>query len=126
VRKGRGAAYHRNGFCHPGLEVDQPVEQLNTGPDAQIRLTKGCKCGQYHHRVHPNVMRLQVKVVQELVHEAAGGQREAPGEMVIEDHQLPRPRIRDLFTAGGTVAHEVRGWKHSTPAQQLDLFLLHP
>jgi hypothetical protein len=31
-------------------------------------------------------MRLQAKVVQELAHEAAGGQREAPGEMVIEDH----------------------------------------
>jgi hypothetical protein len=30
-------------------------------------------------------------VVQELAHEAVGGQREAPGEMVIEDHCLPGP-----------------------------------
>jgi hypothetical protein len=65
-------------------------------------------------------------VVQELAHEAAGGEREAPGEMVIEDHHLPRPRSGDQFAAGGTATHEVRGWKHSTLAQQLNLFLLHP
>jgi hypothetical protein len=69
---------------------------------------------------------LQAKVVQEPAHEAAGGQLEAPGEMVIEDHRFPRPRSGDPFAAGGTATHEVRGRKHSTPAQQLDLFLLHP
>jgi hypothetical protein len=46
--------------------------------------------------------------------------------MVIEDRRLPRPRSGDQLTAGGTATHEVRGWKHSTPAQQLDLFLLYP
>jgi hypothetical protein len=46
--------------------------------------------------------------------------------MVIEDHRLPRPRSGDPFPASETAAHEVHGQKHSTPAQRLDLFLLHP
>jgi hypothetical protein len=71
-------------------------------------------------------MWLQSKVVQEPVHEAAGGQRKAPGEMVIEDHRLSGSGSGDPFAASGMAAHEVRGRKHSTPAQQLDLLLLHP
>jgi hypothetical protein len=61
-----------------------------------------------------------------LAQEAADGKREAPGEMVIKDHCLPRLRSGDLLGAGGTTAHEIRGREHSTSAQQLDLFLLHP
>jgi hypothetical protein len=59
---------------------------------------------------------LQVKVVQELVHEAACGQRETPGEMVVEDHHLPRRRRGNQFATGGAAAHEIRGWKHPAPA----------
>jgi hypothetical protein len=61
--EGGGSAYHRDGFRRLGLEVDQPVEQLNVGLDAQVRLAKGRKCGQHHHRVHPDVVRLQTKMI---------------------------------------------------------------
>jgi hypothetical protein len=43
------------------------VEQLNIGPDAQVHLAKGRKRGQCHHRVHPDVVQLQAKVIQESV-----------------------------------------------------------
>jgi hypothetical protein len=39
------------------------VEQLDVGPDAQVRFAKGRECGQRHHRVRPNVVRLQMKVI---------------------------------------------------------------
>jgi hypothetical protein len=48
------------------LEVDQPAEPLDVGLDAQIRLTKGRKHGQPHHRICPEVVRLQMEMVQEL------------------------------------------------------------
>jgi hypothetical protein len=71
-------------------------------------------------------MRLQAKVIQELAQKAANGKREAPGEMVIKDHCLPRLRSGDLLGASGTAAHEICGREHLALAQQLDLFLLHP
>jgi hypothetical protein len=72
------------------------------------------------------MVRLQMKMIQELAKEAAGGQREAPGEMVVKDHRLPGLRSGNSLTAGGATAHEICGRKHSTLAQQLDLLLLHP
>jgi hypothetical protein len=117
--EGGGAAYHRDCLRRLGLEVDQPTEQLDIGPDAQVRLAKGRKRGQRHHRIRPDVVRLQMEMVQELAHEAAGGQRKPPGEMVVEDYHLPRLRsgMRSLpvgrqptRSAGGST----RPWRSST------------
>jgi hypothetical protein len=46
--------------------------------------------------------------------------------MVIKDHRLPGLRSRDSLAAGRMAAHEIRGRKYSTLAQQFDLLLLHP
>jgi hypothetical protein len=72
------------------------------------------------------MVRLQMEVIHELPQEVAGGQREAPGDMVVEDHHFPGLRSGHSLAAGGAAAHEIRGWKHSTLAQQLDPLLLHP
>jgi hypothetical protein len=77
---------HRDRVRRLGLEVEQPPEQLDAGPDAQIRLAKGGEHGQDHHRIRPNVM--QMEVIQELSQEVARGQHEAPSEMLEEYHRF--------------------------------------
>jgi hypothetical protein len=57
-----------------------------------------------------------MKMVQELTQEAASGQREASGEMVVKDHHLPGLRSGDALAASRATAHEIRGRKHSTLA----------
>jgi hypothetical protein len=69
---------------------------------------------------------LQMEVIHELLQEIAGGQCEAPGEMVVEDHHFPGLRSGHSLAAGRAAAREIRGWMHSTLAQQLDPLLLHP
>jgi hypothetical protein len=50
---------------------------------------RAAKRSQRHHRIRPDVVWLQMEVIQELAHEAASRQREPPGEIVIEDYHLP-------------------------------------
>jgi hypothetical protein len=57
------------------------------------------------------------EMIPELPQEVAGGQREAPGEMVVEDHRFPRLRSGHSLATGRATAHEIRGRKHSTLAQ---------
>jgi hypothetical protein len=59
---------------------------------------------------------LQRKIIQELVQEAAGRQREAPVEMVVKDHRLLGLRSGDSLAVGRTAAHEIYERKHSTLA----------
>jgi hypothetical protein len=65
-------------------------------------------------------------MIHELSQEVASGQREAPGEMVIEDHHFPELRSGHSFAASGAATHQVRGRQHSTLEKQFDPPLFHP
>jgi hypothetical protein len=67
---------------------EEPSEQLNIGPNAQIGFTESGEGGQRHHRIRPNVTRLQVEVIEELLQEVARGQHEARPEVLKEDNCL--------------------------------------
>jgi hypothetical protein len=92
---------HRNRIQRLGLEEEEPSEQLDIGPDAQIGFTKGGKHGQRHHRICPNMMRLQVEVVQELPQEVARWQRKTPPEVLEEDNHLTRSGAGTLSPLDG-------------------------
>jgi hypothetical protein len=62
------------------------------------------------------VVRPHVEVIQELPQEIARWQREAPREVVVEDHRFPGLGRGHQFAAGGATAHKICGWKHPTLA----------
>jgi hypothetical protein len=57
---------HRDRANRLGLKVNQSPEQLDAGPDTKVCFAEGCECGQGHHHVFPNMVRLQMEMVQEL------------------------------------------------------------
>jgi hypothetical protein len=67
-----------------------------------------------------------MEVIHELPQEVASRQREAPGEMVVEDHRFPGLRSGHSFAAGRAATHQVRRRQHSALAQQLNPLLFHP
>jgi hypothetical protein len=71
-------------------------------------------------------MRLQMEVIQELPQEVARRQREAPLEMLEEDHRFSGLGHGHHLTTGRAAAHKIYRREYPTLAHQLDPPLLHP
>jgi hypothetical protein len=88
-----------------GLEKEESIEELKVGPDSQVRFTEGGECRQCHHRIRPDMVRLQMKMIQELPQEVARRQCEAAPKMLEEDDHLTWLWRWHSFTLGREAPH---------------------